>query len=142
MLRQETVKRTKVIVSSGLGLGLCLLVTACAILIHHLLLPLLPPLLRLPFIAWGVFLFFLALALLEIPLMIYGLRKVSEGKSDKAAMMTLLGNGVFVSFPVVYSLPNLLLTNTALIWLGVLIAATSLLRFTGSILFLPRPQKT
>ncbi len=103
---------------------------------RNLLLPSLPPTFEHPIVAWVVFLSFLPVALIEIPVMIYGLRKVAEGKSKNTPNIVLLGNGVFVSFPIVYALPNLFLTSVQLVWLGILIAATSLLRFGASILFL------
>jgi len=129
--------RTKVIVSGGVGLALCLFLLAVSIPLHHLLQPALPPFFSQPIIAWGIFLFCLSLALLEIPLMVYGLRKVAEGASARTPAITLLGIGVFVFFPIIYALPNLLLTRRGLVWLGVIIAATSLLRFGSSIIFLP-----
>ena len=123
--------------SGGIGLALGLLLTLIALPIRNLFMPPLPPLMAIPLLAWGIFLFFLALALLEIPLMVYGLRKISQGKSQNAPSVTLVGNAVYVGFPAVYALPNLLLSNQAFVWMGLVISATSLLRFVSSLLFLP-----
>ena len=122
--------------SSGIGLVLGLLLTLMALPIRNFFVPPLPRIMALPLLAWGIFLFFLALALLEIPLMVYGLRKVSQGKSGNAPTMTLVGNTIYVAFPAVYALPNLLLSGQAFLWMGLLISATALLRFASSLLFL------
>ena len=135
--RRQTVKRTEVVVSGGIGLAGSLMVTVVSISIRTWWFPSVSSLLGAPLIAWSTFFFCLLLALLEIPLMIYGLRKVAESKSSSTPLVIRLGNGIFVLFPVIYALPNLLLTNPALIWLGGVIAASSLLRFVGSVIFLP-----
>jgi len=130
------VSRRKLILAGGSGLILSLLSTAIALPARSWVEPAIPAFLKAPVITWAGFLFFLALALLEIPLMIYGLRKVMESQTGHTQLIMFLGNGLFVFFPVVYALPNLLVTDAALIWLGIIISATSLLRFTTSILFL------
>ena len=86
---------------------------------------------------WGIFLFLMALALLEIPLMIYGMRKIVEGKSSNLVTMTLALNSFFVFFPIVYGLPNLLMSPYSQLWMGLAISATALMRFVASWRYLP-----
>lgn len=131
--------RTNVLVSSGMGLIVCLVGTTLALLARPWLPPW-PAWLNLPLMAWGIFLFLIAFALLEIPVMVYGLRKIAAGNSPRSPTITLVGNGIYVAFPLIYALPNLLLTNASLIWLGIVISATSFLRFASSIIFLPSVQ--
>lgn len=114
----------------------CLVLTALILLSRDWILPHLPPLLSLPLMMWIVFLFFLVLALIEIPVMVYGLRKIGEGKSTYTEHLVLGGNAFFVFFPVVYAAPNLLLSPSAQLWMGVVISATAFLRFASSIFYL------
>ena len=132
--------RNKVLTSGGLGLAVCLLGTALAWLIRRWLPPW-PDWFNLPLLAWGVFLFFIILALLEIPIMVYGLRKIAAGKSPRSPTISLIGQGIYVAFPLVYALPNLLVTDPSLIWLGLVISLTSFLRLISGLIFLPGTER-
>lgn len=126
--------RTKVIIAGGIGLFANLLTTSGCVLIHYFWLPALLPQ---PLIAWVMFLFFGAIALFEIPIMIYGLRKVAGGSTSSAINAALFGSGGFVFFAAVYALPNLLLSDIRQLWMGLVIAGISFLRFGAAIIFLP-----
>lgn len=128
--------QSKVILSGGAGLVGCLVLTALILLSRDWVLPHLPPLLTQPLMMWVMFLFFMALAIIEIPVMVYGLRKIGEGKSTYTEQLVLGGNAFFVFFPVVYAAPNLLLSPSAQLWMGVIISATAFLRFATSIFYL------
>ena len=141
-MRRATVSRSEALISGGVGASAGLILTVTALLLRPFITPLLPPLLQAALIAWLIFLCFLALALLEIPLMIYGLRKISERPSLQGRMVIRLGNGIFVFFPLVYALPNLMLLDARLTWLGLIISASSLVRFASSLIFLSPPRKT
>jgi hypothetical protein len=136
---RKTLSRTKTAVSGGVGLAAALLLTIGALLIRQQ--QWLPTYFDQAVIAWGIFLFLLALAVAEIPLMIFGLRKVIDSKGAGAQNIGLIGNTIFVFFPVVYALPNLLLTSTDSIWMGLLIAGTGLVRFVSALLFVSAPPQ-
>ncbi|MFQ5578520.1 MAG: hypothetical protein ACE5G8_16200, partial [Anaerolineae bacterium] len=91
-----------------------------------------------PLAAWGLFVFFGGIALIEIPVMVFGLRKLAAAQNTRAAAIAAAANGGFVFFAAVYALPNLLLTETRFLWLGLLLAGTSFLRFGAGLLFLPQ----
>ena len=128
-------KQDKIIISGGLGLLTSLLITAITFLIRYRWWPI--ALFNNPLIAWLMFLMFGGISLIEIPVMIYGLRKILNSNKPSTVNIALLTNGVFVSFTVIYALPNLLLTNINLIWMGLVLTAFSFIRFGTSIIFLP-----
>jgi hypothetical protein len=132
------VSQTKAAISGGIGLVIALGLTGLALAARQLWLA---TFFEQTLIAWVVFLLLMALALAEIPLMIFGLRKVIESKGGSTENIGLVGNVAFVFFPVVYALPNLLLTSADFIWLGLLIAGTSLLRFAAAMFFLPTTSR-
>ncbi len=111
-----------------------LLTTLAAALLHIYRLPALLPQ---PIIGWGLFLFLGVISLIELPIMIFGLRKMGDSAEPNARRATLFGNAAFVFFPAIYALPNLLLTDISQLWMGLLIAGLSLGRFAASMLFLP-----
>lgn len=124
--------RNKVAVAGGIGLFSNVLLTAACYLIRYFwLAPLLPQ----PKIAWILFIVLGLIALIEIPLMIFGLKKMASG-SGKAANAAHFAVSGFVFFAAVYALPNLLLTNFSQIWMGLILAGTGLLRFGASVFFL------
>ncbi|MEM7344358.1 MAG: hypothetical protein AAF485_08935, partial [Chloroflexota bacterium] len=125
-------KRSSVVVSGGIGLLACCLLTAITLFFRPSIFPLLPAYLTMAPMMWGIFLFLMALALLEIPLMIYGVRKIMEGKSTRLKNTVLALNSFFVFFPIVYAVPNLLMSAYAQLWMGFAISATALLRFIAS----------
>ena len=126
------VNRNKVAIAGGIGLfSNILLTTACYVIRYFWL----PPLIPQPKIAWILFIVLGLIALIEIPLMIFGLKKMASGSSKAAKAANFAVSG-FVFFAAVYALPNLLLTNFSLIWMGLVLAGTSLLRFGASVFFL------
>ena len=128
--------QTKAILSGGVGLVGCLVLTALLMVTRDWVYPLVPPVLTLPLMMWGVFLFLMALALVEIPLMVFTLRKIAEGKSTQAERLVMGGNVVFVFFPVVYAAPNLLMSTPEQLWMGLAISATVFLRYLASVFYL------
>jgi len=124
-----------VIFAAGIGLLLNPLTVVVGVVIHHLWLPTLFPQ---PIIAWALFILFSGISLLEIPVMIYGLRKMVEGAKPTTIKVALFTVGVFVSFAAIYALPNILLTDLKYLWMGVLLSSLSLIRFSAAIIFLPK----
>ena len=130
--------QTKLIYSGSLALIGNLIIIAATFPLQIWLSTQIPSLLTIPLVAWSTFLTLIFLALLEIPVMIYGLRKIAEGETKHTATILLYGNCLFIFFPIVYALPNLLLTGPDYIWMGLAISITSLLRFGASLLFLSK----
>ncbi|NOZ05136.1 MAG: hypothetical protein GXP41_02120 [Chloroflexi bacterium] len=98
-------------------------------LLHRYIPVLVPPL---PFLSGLFFLFFLAVALLEIPLMLVVLRRMKRASLQHPSKAYCGLSIFFVAFPAIYASFYLLLIG----WLvgSLAIAATSLLRF-GLLLF-------
>lgn len=127
--------RTRAAISGGAGLAAALLAAGGCLLARRAW-PV--ALLSHPLAAWGLFVFFGGIALIEIPVMVFGLRKLAAAQNTRAAAIAAAANGGFVFFAAVYALPNLLLTETRFLWLGLLLAGTSFLRFGAGLLFLPQ----
>ncbi len=127
--------RTDVIIAAGIGLLLGVLITALGVIAHRLWIPTLFPQ---PIIAWLMFLMLGAFSLLEIPVMIFGIRKMVESGKPTTLKVALFTVGAFVTFAAVYALPNLLLTSPRTLWMGVVLAGVGLLRFAAAVLFLPK----
>lgn len=125
--------RAKIAISAGIGLFSSVLVAVICTIIRYFWLPALLPQ---PKIAWVLFGVLGLIALIEIPLMTYGLRQIIAGKKAGAVTPLLFGISGFVFFSAIYALPNLLLTDYSLIWMGQVLAATSLLRLGACIFFL------
>ncbi len=126
--------RTDVIIAAGIGLLLGVLITALAVIVRQWWLPALFPQ---PLIAWLMFVMLGAFSLTEIPVMIFGIRKMTESKQPATLKVALFTVGAFVAFAAVYALPNLLLTSSRALWMGAVLSLLALLRFAAAILFLP-----
>lgn len=136
-LRRAKVSRTNAVISGGMGLLAGVLVTAASAAVRLFWLSALFPQ---PVVAWVMFVMFGAISLIEIPVMVYSLRKLSGSRKTGATRLALFANGAFVFFAAVYALPNLLLTGTGQIWMGLLLGGFSALRFGAGVVFLPGRQ--
>jgi hypothetical protein len=85
---------------------------------------------------WILLLFLLFFSLAEIPLMILGMRHMVKDAS--AGGLVVVTNAAFTLFAAIYALPVLLLTTQVAI--GLALAALSLVRFAGALLFVPGAQ--
>lgn len=129
----KAMTRTKIAISGGIGLFSSVLVAIICTVIRYFWLPALLPQ---PKIAWILFGLLGVIALIEIPLMTYGLRQIIAGKKTGPTTPLLFGISGFVFFSAIYALPNLLLTDYSLIWMGQVLAGTSMLRLGACIFFL------
>jgi hypothetical protein len=82
---------------------------------------------------WLLLLFLLFFSLAEIPLMILGMRHMSKSVSGRR--LAVMTNAAFTLFAAIYALPMLLLT--ARVDIGLALAALSLVRLGGAVLFVP-----
>ena len=83
--------------------------------------------------AWAVFAFLLALSLAEIPLMVYGLRKIVATDTPGLDWAVVATNGTFVAFAAVYGGAFILLTGR--IGWGLALCGLGLVRFGASLIF-------
>ncbi len=127
-------KRTDVVIAAGIGLLLGVLIAALSVIVRQVWLP--AALFSQSLIAWVMFLMLGAFSLLEIPVMIFGIRKMTESGQPATLKVALFTVGAFVAFAAVYALPNLLLTSPRTLWMGATLAALALLRFATAALFL------
>ncbi len=87
---------------------------------------------------WGFFLFLAFFSVVEIPVMIFGMRNIATNDNPKAAYIVLFTNAVYTLFAAVYAAPFILLTGG--IWAGSALASLTLARFASSVFFLPYDQ--
>ncbi len=133
-----TVSRSSVALAGGLGLCAALVTVLTAVFAARAWIS--APLLPQAWAGWGLFLLFGGISLVEIPVMIFGLRKLAAGAERAARWGTLGGVGVFVFFAAVYALPNLLLAAPALRWMGIALGAGAVVRFGAAVVFVPQLQ--
>jgi hypothetical protein len=91
--------------------------------------------------AWvvlGLFLFLALFSVAEIPVMIFGMRKILESSNRHARAIVYITTAGYTFFAAVYAAPFILLTGN--VWAGIALAALSLVRFISAVTFLP-PKK-
>jgi hypothetical protein len=81
---------------------------------------------------WALLAFLLFFSLAEIPVMIFGMRRMAS--SPSGMRLAVLINAAFTFFAAVYALPFLLLTGR--IGVGVALAGLGLVRLAGALLFI------
>jgi len=96
----------------------------------------LPILITRPIFVWGIFLFLAFFSIVEIPLMVYAIRRVGASANPKARYIAQLTNAGYVFFAAVYAAPFILLTGE--LWFGAALAMLSLVRLIAAIIFLPQ----
>lgn len=132
--------RSSVMVTGLIGLIGSLAMTVAAI--YAMRAGLVPPLLNRPLWVWGLFLFLLTFSLLEIPLMIFGLRKMAASVNPTARHVVLVTNAGYTLFAGVYALPFILLAGVS--WTELLagagLASLSFVRFITSVVTLPNEK--
>jgi hypothetical protein len=80
---------------------------------------------------WALLSFLLLFSLAEIPVMIFGIRRLVANPSG--TKLAVLINAIFTSFAAVYATPFLLLTGR--VGIGLALAALCLVRFAGTLIF-------
>jgi hypothetical protein len=88
---------------------------------------------------WGLFLFLIFFSLAEIPVMIFGMRRMAASLNPKAKYVVLITNAGYTFFASVYAAPFILLAGKSTFELaaGALMSALGLARFITTILFIP-----
>ena len=126
--------RTSIVLSGLVGLIGAVMLTALCLLIMAQ--GWLPRLVTRPIFVWAIFLFLAFFSIVEIPLMIYGIRHVATGANPKARYLALLTNTGYVLFAAVYAAPFILLTGE--LWFGAALAMLGVVRLIAAIIFLPQ----
>lgn len=88
---------------------------------------------------WGIWLLFgflLLFSLAEIPLMVFGMRRLT--RRAFAGWLAALTNAAFTFFAALYAAPLILLTGR--VWVGVALAGLGLVRFVSALWFVPDNQ--
>ena len=78
-----------------------------------------------------------AISLLEIPLMIFAIRRLASGSSGNNRRIAAVINGLFVLFAAVYAVPVSLLTGN-MVW-TLILSALCIIRFATSMAFVREP---
>jgi hypothetical protein len=132
--------RNNLLLTGVAGLVLGLIVTALSLFV--MISGWLPALVSRPLYVWGIFLFLLFFSLAEIPVMIFGMRKMIASINPKAKYVVLLTNAGYTFFASVYALPFILLAGQSVLELaaGALLSALGVIRFITAILFLPHQK--
>ncbi|MBN1219283.1 MAG: hypothetical protein JXM69_10175 [Anaerolineae bacterium] len=125
--------RPNIVLTGLVGLVGSVLFTAFCILV--IVQGWIPIILTSPLVGWGVFLFLAIFSVAEIPVMIFGMRRIAASANPRAKYVALLTNVGFTFFASVYAAPFILLTGN--VWAGAALAALSLARFIAAVVFLP-----
>jgi hypothetical protein len=137
-LNNKPMSRNNLILTGLVGLVGAVFLTALSLWIINQ--GWLPILVTRPLYVWGLFLFLLAFSVVEIPVMLFGLRRIAASPNSRATSLVLLTNAGYIFFGAIYALPLILLTGR--LGMGVALAALAVIRFFSSLYFLlPRERK-
>jgi hypothetical protein len=126
-------KRNSVVITGLIGLiGAVILTALC---LYTMAQGWISALLTNPTYVWGLFLFLAVFSVAEIPIMIFGMRRIATSANPKAKYVALLTNTGYTFFAAVYATPFILLTGY--LWSGAAMASLSLARFISAVIFLP-----
>lgn len=98
-----------------------------------------PVLLTQPVYVYGLFSFLVFFSLIEIPVMIFAMRRMAASVNPRAKYVALVTNTGYTFFAAVYAAPFILLAGQSSFELivGGLMGALSIVRFITSVVFLP-----
>jgi hypothetical protein len=125
--------RSSLILTGLMGLtGAVFLTVFCFFIIIGSFIPIL---VDQPLFVWLFFAFLLFFSIVEIPVMILGLRRIAASPTRSARQVALMVSIGYVFFAAVYAAPFILLTG----WLGLgaILASLSLVRFISAVIYLP-----
>jgi hypothetical protein len=98
-----------------------------------------PPLMSQPMLVWGSFFFLLFFSVVEIPVMIFSMRRMADSVNPRAKYVVLFTNTAYTFFAAVYAVPFIVLAGSSNFNLaaGALLASLCIVRFISSMVFLP-----
>lgn len=126
--------RNRIILTGLVGLVGAVILTALCLLV--MIWKTLPVLVTNPIYVWGLWLFLLGFSVAEIPIMIFGIRRIAASANPRAKYVALLANSGYSFFGAVYAVPFILLTGR--LGLGTALATLSFVRFASAVIFLPK----
>ena len=126
--------RNRIILTGLVGLVGAVILTILCLLV--MVWKTLPVLVTNPIYVWGLWLFLLGFSVAEIPIMIFGIRRIAASANPRAKYVALLVNSGYPFFGAVYAAPFILLTGR--FGLGTTLAALSFVRFASAVIFLPK----
>jgi hypothetical protein len=126
-------KRNSVVLTGLIGFIAAVILTAFCL--YTMAQEWIPVILTNPTYVWVLFLFLAVFSVAEIPLMIFGIRRIAASANPKAKYVALLTNTGYTFFAAVYATPFILLTGY--LWTGAAMASLSLARFVSAVIFLP-----
>ncbi len=130
--------RPSIILTSSIGLiGAVGLTALCLFIMTQ---GWIPTVFARPSYSWALFAFLAFFSIVEIPVMIIGIRRIAASTNPRSRYVALLTNAGYTFFGAVYAAPFILLTGR--LGLGTVLAAFSLVRFFTAITFLPSSQVT
>jgi hypothetical protein len=89
-------------------------------------------------LVWGLFLFLAFFSVVEIPVMIFGMRRLAASPNPRSTYVVLLTNAGYSFFAAVYAAPFILLTGY--LRAGIALATLSVVRLISAIIFLPTEE--
>lgn len=133
--------RNSLIISGALGLLANVVLTAFCIFVMAA--GWIPPLFQQSLLVFMLFLFLLFFSLAEIPVMIFGMRRMLASVNPKARYVVLVTNFGYTLFAGVYAAPFILLAGKSAfeMVIGALISTLGFIRFISALLFLPTIPK-
>ena len=129
--------RSSVIATGLVGvIGAIFLTAVCLFVVSAELIT--PPLSRWDYVLM-LFLFLLFFSLLEIPVMVFSLRRMVDSINPKAKYVAMFTNSAYTFFAAVYAVPFILLAgdSTGKLVIGVGLSALCFVRFISTVVFLP-----
>jgi len=133
--------RSSVVWTGLLGLfgGVLLTLLCAAVMIQGWI----PVLISRPLFVWALFLFLVTLSVLEIPVMVFSMRRMADSPNPRAKYVVQVTNVAYVSFAAVYAAPFLLLTGASQLEIaaGLFLGSLCFVRFISSVVFLPNAKK-
>lgn len=129
--------RNAVLLTGLIGLVGAVAITAISLLV--IIFDWIPILISRPLYVWLLFLFLAFFSVVEIPLMIYTIRRIVASENPKAKYVAWVTNVGYALFGAVYASPFILLTGR--LGVGSALAALSFVRFLTAIFLLPAQEK-
>jgi len=123
----------------GLSGGVLLTLLCTAVMVQGWI----PVLISRPLFVWALFLFLLTLSVLEIPLMVFSMRRMADSPNPRAKYVVQVTNVAYISFAAVYAAPFILLTGSSQLEIaaGLILGSLCFVRFISSVVFLPNAKK-